>query len=114
MFTHPGGLIPINLTNYESIIPATKFETAAAILGHAHINGSDSILQMITLQQVEYTPLHEDSKTGYIWSSYTGNIFPATSDYSVNDIKALNATSDDFFTSYRSPYYQNPSIRSSW
>lgn len=105
-FANPGGLFPVNFTSYESIILLTKLETATAVLGHAHTNGSASILQKIALQQVEYTPPHNDSKTGYFWSSYTGNLLPATNDYSMNNISALNSTLDDFFTSYRSPYYQ--------
>jgi len=101
-FAQPGGLMPVNFTSYEAILPGAKQEGAAAVLGHAH-NGPASILQKIALQQIEYTPLHEDSRTGYVWSSYKGNLFPATNDYSLNNITALNATSEDFFTSYRSP-----------
>lgn len=105
LFAHPGGLIPVNFSSYEPILPATKQATAAAVLGQLH-TGSGSILQMISLQQTEYTPLHEDSQTGYVWSNYTGNLFPATMDYAPRDISALNATSEDFVTSYHSPYYQ--------
>jgi len=105
IFPAPGGLQPINFATYEPLLPVTKVETAAAILGHAH-NGSGSPLLRITLQQIEDTPLHEDSKTGYIWSSYAANLLPATSDYSSRNISELNTTYEDFFTSYRSPYYQ--------
>ena len=105
VFSTRGGLKSVDFASYEPILQVTKLESAAAVLGHAH-NNSGTPLQMVTLQQIEHTPLHEDSKTGYVWSSYTGNLLPATNDYSILNMTALNITYDDFFTTYRSPYYQ--------
>jgi hypothetical protein len=104
-FAHHGGLVPVNFSLYQSMERATKQATASVVLGRAHATSAGGLLQSIKLQQIEYTPRHEDPP-GLVWSSYKGNLLPVIGDYSPDDIAALNATSEDFVTSHRLPYYQ--------
>jgi hypothetical protein len=102
IFPHHGGTIPVNFSLYYADSDAIEKQLLAGrILGAAH-SGSGGVGKSLVLQEVEYLPQTKDPKFRRI---YKGNLLPVIVDYSLNEIRKLNATSQDFVTSYRAPFY---------
>src|SRR5271155_3013502 len=74
------------------------------MLGSAH-TGAGGTAKTVVLQVVETSPCPFDPD-GVGICGYKGNLVPAVQDYSATEISSLNATSQNFLTSYRAPFFE--------
>lgn len=94
VFVHRGGLIPVNYTlfyNRANPDPATHLFTSS-VFGSAH-SGSGAVLKSIILSATDVNPCEKGTDFP---RCYKGNLLPVLRDFSLNEIKSLNATSSDF------------------